>query len=380
MMDKKNVSRLGEILVEKGLVTSQQLDVAVKEQIRRRQRIDPLDSKLRESTSLGEILIELGFINRLQLNRGLNWQLLLRKLTMAMALLAPLMTMSTGATAQSSATSSVSSSTQSTASKTLPVTIQAEDYSSMSGIKTQATTDTGGGLNVGYVDNGDWISYSGTVVSIPVTGVYKITYRIASPGGGGSFALKEATGNVTYDTVTVPNTGDFQQWVNVERLVSLSAGNHSFMINFIARGQGINLNWFKIESVGSSSSSSVSSSSKPSSSSNSSVASSQTSSSTVSTAAQTSSTGTVVTVSGGVGLAWRVPTMRENGDPLDITELGGYELRFRTATNENFTYITINDPWTNYYNFSWLVGDYIFQVAAFDKSGVYSNFVDVTPL
>jgi hypothetical protein len=43
----------------------------------------------------------------------------------------------------------------------------------------------------------------------------------------------------------------------------------------------------------------------------------------------------------------------------------------------NFTYISINDAYTTQYNFPWLEGNYVFQVAAFDKSGVYSNFVDV---
>ena len=95
---------------------------------------------------------------------------------------------------------------------------------------------------------------------------------------------------------------------------------------------------------------------------------------------QVAVTGTVVAVTGSVGFSWKVPATRENGDSLDITELGGYELRYRPAANANFTYITINDPWVNYYNFSWLVGDYVFQVAAFGKSGVYSNFVDITPL
>jgi hypothetical protein len=72
--------------------------------------------------------------------------------------------------------------------------------------------------------------------------------------------------------------------------------------------------------------------------------------------------------------------MRENGDLLDITEVGGYELRYRKTSDSEFTYITIGDAWKNYYNFSWLDGTYVFQVAAFDTSGLYSNFVDIQPL
>jgi hypothetical protein len=71
--------------------------------------------------------------------------------------------------------------------------------------------------------------------------------------------------------------------------------------------------------------------------------------------------------------------LRENGNFLDITELGGYELRYKKTTDNAFTYVTISDAWKNYHNFTWLEGTYIFQVAAFDKNGLYSNFVDIEP-
>jgi hypothetical protein len=85
----------------------------------------------------------------------------------------------------------------------------------------------------------------------------------------------------------------------------------------------------------------------------------------------------VVTVSGPVGLRWAAPSKRENGNYLDITELGGYELRYKKSSDAKFTYVTINDPWTNTYNFPSLNGDYVFQIAAFDRNGVYSPFVDI---
>lgn len=84
-------------------------------------------------------------------------------------------------------------------------------------------------------------------------------------------------------------------------------------------------------------------------------------------------------MAGPVSFNWIAPNLRENGSTLDITEVGGYELRYRKTTENSYTYITINDAWTNYYNFAWLEGTYIFQIAAFDKNGLYSNFVDLTP-
>jgi hypothetical protein len=74
---------------------------------------------------------------------------------------------------------------------------------------------------------------------------------------------------------------------------------------------------------------------------------------------------------------WVAPTKRENGSYLDVTELGGYEIRYKLVTDADFSYVTINDPWTTFYTFPWLEGNYIFQISAFDKSGRYSNFVDV---
>lgn len=405
-MENQHTSRLGKILLEKGIISAEQLDLAIAEQQRRRQYTDttaPLDT---QSTALGEILIDLGFIDRLQLKRGLTWQMILRKMTIAMSLCAPLMTFGAGATA-------------STTRHSTPVTIQAEDYAAMSGIQTETTLDTGGGLNVCYIHVNDWMSYNNKIVIIPATGNYKITYRVASPTGGGSFKLHSAVGNTIYDTVVVPSTGGSQKWVNVVHTISLTAGEHTFAITALTRGSGYNINWFKIEAVNSSSS--KSSSSSPSSSSKASSVSSKTSSSPVSSSSSSKSSSvsskassspsspssssksssvsskasssikssssfssssaasSASPVSGPVYLTWKVPNQRENGDYLDITDVGGYELRYRRTTDADFTYVTINDAWTTRHNLTLTEGIYEIQIAAFDKNGLYSQFVDLVP-
>ena len=372
-MDKKNASRLGKILLDKGMLTQAELDVAIAEQIKRRENQDPSDPLYIESMALGEILIDLGFINRLQLKRCLNWQMILRNMTIAMSLCAPLMTLGSGV-----ATAATSSSARS--SYSTPLTIQAEDYASMSGIQTEATTDAGGGLNLCYIHVNDWMSYNNKVIYIPATGDYKITYRVASPSGGGSFSLHEADGSVHYDTVAVPATGGSQQWVDLVRTISLNAGNHAFNITALTRGSGYNINWFKIEKI--SSTSSVSNSSSLASSSKSSNASSQSSSSSSSASVPptaNASSSASVSITGPVYLLWNAPGLRENGDYLDITDVGGYELRYRRITEPDYTYITINDAWTTRYYFRPPSGVYEFQVAAFDKNGLYSQFVNISP-
>jgi RHS repeat-associated protein len=125
--------------------------------------------------------------------------------------------------------------------------IQAEDYSSMVGVAIEATTDVGGGKNVGWIDPGDAMVYANHQVNILEAGTYKITYRLASPNVAGRFDLIDNESNELLNSVTVPQTGGYQTWTNVESEITLSKGVHTFAINSLSRG--FNINWFKIESV-----------------------------------------------------------------------------------------------------------------------------------
>jgi hypothetical protein len=129
----------------------------------------------------------------------------------------------------------------------LPTTIQAESYNYMSGVQTETTTDAGGGLNVGYIDSGDWLAFSNQVVSIPSTGAYDVQYRVASASGGGSIRLEETGGTTQYGTISVPNTGGWQTWSTITQRVTMSAGNHTF--GLVAATGGFNINWFRINAV-----------------------------------------------------------------------------------------------------------------------------------
>jgi hypothetical protein len=106
---------------------------------------------------------------------------------------------------------------------------------------------------------------------------------------------------------------------------------------------------------------------------------SSTSSSATTSSSSSASRTTPSTVAGPVNFSWLAPNLRENGDYLDVTELGGYAFRYKKTTDNTFNYVTIGDAWTNYQNFAWLEGTYVFQVAAFDKNGLYSSFVDIAP-
>lgn len=124
--------------------------------------------------------------------------------------------------------------------------IQAEDYSAMNGIQVEATTDTGGGSNVGYTETGDWIAYNN--INFPTTGSYLIEYRVASGVTGGRLSSDLNGGTIVLGNVDIPNTGGWQNWQTVTQTVSVNAGTYNFGIYI--QNTGMNINWIKITKVG----------------------------------------------------------------------------------------------------------------------------------
>ncbi|MVT07866.1 beta-1,3-glucanase family protein [Chitinophaga tropicalis] len=134
-----------------------------------------------------------------------------------------------------------------TNSNTSSIVIQAENYNYMSGIDVETTTDAGGGQNVGWIDAGDWLSYA---VTIPATGTYQVSYRVATPNANTTLRLEKDAGATQLGTVNIPNTGGWQNWANVSHTVSLPAG--SYNIGIATSTGGFNLNYLTITNVASS--------------------------------------------------------------------------------------------------------------------------------
>ncbi len=132
---------------------------------------------------------------------------------------------------------------ESTASSTV---IQAESYNYMSGVDVEATTDAGGGQNVGWIDAGDWMSYP---VNIPVAGTYEVSYRVASPNANTTLRLEKDAGTTQLGTVTIPNTGGWQNWSSVSHTVTLPAG--AYDIGIATSTGGFNLNYLTITNASS---------------------------------------------------------------------------------------------------------------------------------
>ena len=119
------------------------------------------------------------------------------------------------------------------------VLIQAEDFTAMEGVETEATGDVDGGLNVGYISDGDWMEYDVDVVN---SGTYILNYRVASKKGGGSIEL--LVDGVTQGTTGVDATGGWQDYKTINTTVSLSSGSHTIRLNAVKGGW--NFNWFQL--------------------------------------------------------------------------------------------------------------------------------------
>lgn len=126
------------------------------------------------------------------------------------------------------------------------VLIQAENYTAMSGIQTEPTTDTGGGLNVAYTDTGDWMAYN--AINFPTSGAYLIEYRVASAVTGARISSDLNAGTIVLGTVTIPNTGGWQNWQTVSQTVNVNAGTYNFGIYI--QNSGVNINWIRITKTG----------------------------------------------------------------------------------------------------------------------------------
>ena len=122
--------------------------------------------------------------------------------------------------------------------------MEAEYYMSSEGIDTEVTSDVSGNLNVGWIDDGDQMTY---ILEIPETGDYKIRYRVASPDGGGEIKMYGSS-LLPLTTTSIGATGGWQTWEDVTSDVfTIQEGVYTFTLK--ASKGGFNLNYFIFEKV-----------------------------------------------------------------------------------------------------------------------------------
>ncbi|MDF7825441.1 S8 family serine peptidase [Pontiellaceae bacterium B12227] len=109
-----------------------------------------------------------------------------------------------------------------------------------SGIQLETCTDTGGGQNIAYIDNGDWVEYS---IDIPAAGQYSINVRTASKNSG---TINLSANGTSIGSVEVPDTNGWQAWTTVRTHVFFAAaGTQTLRMDFVGDGSSLfNVNWF----------------------------------------------------------------------------------------------------------------------------------------
>lgn len=121
----------------------------------------------------------------------------------------------------------------------LPAQIEAEDYINMSGVSTETTSDIGGGLNVGFISDGDYLEYE---IYPDVSGSYLMEFRVASNSASGG-EVWIANPDKLLAKLPIESTGGWQNWTTLSVIVQLESKPQKIRL-FTKRG-GWNINWVR---------------------------------------------------------------------------------------------------------------------------------------
>ncbi|GIE16815.1 glycoside hydrolase [Paractinoplanes ferrugineus] len=124
---------------------------------------------------------------------------------------------------------------------------EAETIAWESGVETEPATE--GGMNVGFIDNGDYVKVKGVGFG---AGASSFTVRAASGASGGKVEVRldSPTGTLA-GTCTVPGTGGWQAFSSVTCPVSGATGTHDLYLRFTGgSGYLMNVNWWQFTPAG----------------------------------------------------------------------------------------------------------------------------------
>ncbi len=113
------------------------------------------------------------------------------------------------------------------------------------GVDIETCTDAGGGFSVGYIEKGEWLTYT---LSIKTNANYNVKARVASLNGGGSFRLQLDGANIGNE-VTVPTTGGWQNWTDVSLGEINLSEKAKTKLTVLFTNSGFNLNRLSFTSV-----------------------------------------------------------------------------------------------------------------------------------
>jgi hypothetical protein len=130
------------------------------------------------------------------------------------------------------------------------VQTEAETIAWESGVQTEVTSDTGGGMDVTSIHNGDYIKVKSVDFG---SGATSFNARVASDASGGSIELHlDSQTGTLIGTCTVSGTGGAQTWTTKTCSVSGATEVHDLFFKFTGTGSSnlFNFNWWQFSGPG----------------------------------------------------------------------------------------------------------------------------------
>ena len=116
------------------------------------------------------------------------------------------------------------------------------------GVDLEATTDTGGGDDLGWTAAGQWFKYT---VNVATAGTYTVGLRLAAPAAvTDGLHIANSAGTNLSGNVNVPATGGYQTWTTVIATVTLPAGTQTLTVDQDNAGWNINFLAFGLNTSG----------------------------------------------------------------------------------------------------------------------------------
>jgi lysophospholipase L1-like esterase len=122
----------------------------------------------------------------------------------------------------------------------MPGKVEAENFSFKSGMQTQATGDTGGGLNLTNISDRNWAEYALENNSSQTQ--FQIAFRVASMSTTG--IIDYYLDNTHLGNIFCPNTGSWQVYQSVIKSINIPQGKH--YLKMVATKAGFNINYMDI--------------------------------------------------------------------------------------------------------------------------------------
>jgi alpha-L-fucosidase 2 len=114
------------------------------------------------------------------------------------------------------------------------------------GVDLEATSDTGGGDDLGWTGSGQWFRYT---VNVATAGTYTVGLRVAAPSAvTDALHISNSSGTNLSGNVNLPATGGWQTWATVDATVTLPVGQQTLTLN--EDNGGWNMNYMSFAAAG----------------------------------------------------------------------------------------------------------------------------------